>query len=50
MLKRLVIRWLKERALRLPFETKQKLARKLNVDVSVIVEVENAILEWLLEK
>lgn len=48
MLKKLLIKWLKERALRIPFETKLKIARKFNVDVSLVVEIENAILEWLL--
>ncbi|MGC8783035.1 MAG: hypothetical protein ACP5RN_01415 [Armatimonadota bacterium] len=49
ILKPLIIRWLDERALRLPHSVREKLADRLQVEVALITAVEEAIREQIIK-
>lgn len=50
ILKREIIRWLDERALRLPHATRQKLADKLKVDVAVVYLIESEFRKHIIQE
>lgn len=49
VLKSLVLKWLDERALRLPHSVRQKLADRLKVDAAVVFAVEEAVREHIIK-
>jgi len=50
MLKRLFIKWLRERALRLPSDKVDELAKRLKVSREVIVAVNDALIDWVVKQ
>jgi hypothetical protein len=50
MLKRLFVKWLRERALRLPSDKVDELAKRLRVPREAIVAVNDAIIEWVVKQ
>ncbi len=50
LLKPFIIRWLDERALRLPSSVRQSLADRLKVDVAVVFAIEEAVREHILQQ
>jgi len=50
VLKQLVLRWLEERALRLPQATRERLADRLKVDVALVYAIEEAIREHIIKQ
>ncbi len=49
-LKPLVLKWLEERALRLPQSAREKLADRLKVDVAVVYAIEEAVREHIINQ
>lgn len=50
LLKQHIIKWLDERALRLPHATRQKLADRLKVDVSLVYAIEQELREHIIQE
>jgi len=49
-IRRALVDWLDERALRLPADKRAEIAAKLGVDISVVEAVEAAIREWVIAR
>lgn len=49
-IKRTLVGWLEERALRLPADKRAEIAAKLGVDIGVVEGVEAAIREWVIAR
>lgn len=49
-IRRALVVWLEERALRLPADKRAEIAAKLGVDISVVEGVEAAIREWVITR
>ncbi|GIV18839.1 MAG: hypothetical protein KatS3mg023_0590 [Armatimonadota bacterium] len=50
LLKPFIIRWLDERALRLPYSVRQRIADRLKVDTALVFAVEEAIREHIIQQ
>lgn len=50
LVKPFVLKWLDERALRLPQAVREKIADRLNVDVSLVYAIEEAVREHIINQ